>query len=104
MENKLIVKEVLKARKENNLERLEELAVENIDLVLTILEMEDCLVYLEYKCGTLAKPEYISVIKVKLNGKYVDLRNKIVKNLETLIGCWDKYLKHFELSIEPYRF
>lgn len=100
MENKVLVREILKARKENNREKLEALAVENIDLVLLVLDMEDYLNLCVYDCGTLVNPRTLTVIKVYVNNKRVDLRNKIVKQFESMLDCWDSIHKQFVLSNE----
>ena len=100
MDNKTIVIKTIKALKENNRIKLEQLAVENVDLVSKLIEMEDMLSLSTYNCGTMLKPELITTLKVRENNKTLDLRNRKVKELNTMLNCWDKYIKAFELNIE----
>ena len=100
MNNKTIAMETIKALKENNRIRLEQLAVENIDLVSMIIELEDVLFLTTYNCGTVLKPETITTLKVRENNKTLDLRSKKVKELNTMLNCWNKYIKVFELKLE----
>ena len=100
MDNKTIAMETIKALKENNRIKLEQLAVENVELVSKIIEMEDVLFLTTYNCGTVLKPETITTLKVRENNKTLDLRNRKVKELNTMLNCWDKYIKAFELNIE----
>ena len=100
MDNKTIAMETIKALKENNRIKLEQLAVENVELVSKIIEMEDMLSLSTYNCGTVSRPEVITTLKVRENNKTLDLRNRKVKELNTMLNCWDKYIKAFELNIE----
>ena len=100
MNNKSITIETIKALKENNRIRIEQLAVENIELVSKIIEMEDMLILSTYNCGTALRPEVITTLKVRENNKTLDLRNRKVKELNTILNCWEKYIKAFELNIE----
>ena len=100
MDNKTIVIKTIKALKENNRIKLEQLAVENVDLVSKLIEMEDMLSLSTYNCGTMLKPELITTLKVRENNKTLDLRNRKVKELNIMLNCWDKYIKAFELNIE----
>lgn len=98
MENKQIVKEFFKARQEGDIAKLEALAVENVELVCRLLDMETSLVLDEYSCGTTAQPQIITAVKVKIDGKRVDARNKLVKQLQKYIDCWCSYSKQFVLQ------
>ena len=100
MDNKTIAIKTIKALKENNRIKLEQLAVENVDLVSKLIEMEDMLSLSTYNCGTMLKPELITTLKVRENNKTLDLRNRKVKELNIMLNCWDKYIKAFELNIE----
>ena len=100
MDNKTIAIKTIKALKENNRIKLEQLAVENVELVSKIIEMEDMLSLNIYNCGTVLRPEVITTLVVRENNKRLDLRNRKVKELNTMLNCWDKYIKAFELNIE----
>ena len=100
MDNKTIAIKTIKALKENNRLKLEQLAVENVELVSKFIEMEDMLSLSTYNCGTLLKPETITILEVRENNKSLDLRNRKVKELNIMLNCWDKYIKAFELNIE----
>ena len=100
MDNKTIAIKTIKALKENNRIKLEQLAVENVELVSKLIEMEDMLSLNTYNCGTVLRPEVITTLKVRENNKTLDLRNRKVKELNTMLNCWDKYIKAFELNIE----
>ena len=100
MDNKTIAIKTIKALKENNRIKLEQLAVENVELVSKLIEMEDMLSLNTYNCGTALRPEVITTLKVRENNKTLDLRNRKVKELNTMLNCWDKYIKAFELNIE----
>ena len=100
MDNKTIAIKTIKALKENNRIKLEQLAVENVELVSKIIEMEDMLSLNTYNCGTVLRPEVITTLVVRENNKRLDLRNKKVKELNIMLNCWDKYIKAFELNIE----
>ena len=100
MDNKTIAIKTIKALKENNRIKLEQLAVENVELVSKLIEMEDMLSLNTYNCGTVLRPEVITTLKVRENNKSLDLRNRKVKELNTMLNCWDKYIKAFELNIE----
>lgn len=99
MENKTIAIKTIKALKENNRTILEQLAVENVELVSKLIELEDMLTLSTYNCGTLLRPQIITVLEVEENNKVLDLRNRKVKELNTMLNCWDKYIKAFELNI-----
>ena len=100
MDKKTIEIKNIKALKENNRIKLEQLALENVELVLKFIEMEDMLSLTTYNCGTLLKPETITILEVRENNKSLDLRNRKVKELNTMLNCWDKYIKAFELNIK----
>ena len=100
MNNKTIAIKTIKALKENNRIKLEQLAVENVELVSKLIEMEDMLSLNTYNCGTVLKPEVITTLEVRENNKTLDLRNRKVKELNAMLNCWDKYIKAFELNIE----
>ena len=100
MDNKTIAIKTIKALKENNRIKLEQLAVENVELVSKIIEMEYMLSLNIYNCGTVLRPEVITTLKVRENNKTLDLRNRKVKELNSMLNCWDKYIKAFELNIE----
>ena len=90
MDNKTIAIKTIKALKENNRIKLEQLAVENVELVSKIIEMEDMLSLNIYNCGTVLRPEVITTLVVRENNKRLDLRNRKVKELNTMLNCWDK--------------